>query len=124
MVYQIALNPGHDQGGQPVDLHVGQWAALGDMVPALDATAAAGAGGVLGGKDGMTPIRRLFAILEGLGRTDPFGQHLVCMTIDGSLPLGPGIGTVLGRQAEPGAKMRAPQAGQGPADPGGHILLA
>ena len=62
----LDVDPRHHQIRQAGDLPIGQFPALGDVVPSLDAAPAAGRGGMLRGEDGMAAPRSLSAVLDGL----------------------------------------------------------
>src|SRR5690242_17848105 len=58
-------------------------AALGNSVPALEACAAAGRGGVLGDEHGVAAVRRLLAVLVGRRGSEPRGQELLGVSAHG-----------------------------------------
>ena len=97
MIHQIALDPGHDQPGQGINLCIGQSPTARDVMPALDASAAAGGRGMLGREDRMPAVGGLLAVLQRVGRPHTLGQHLMGVAVDGIPALGTGVGAILGR---------------------------
>ena len=97
MIDQVALDPGHDQPGQGINLGISQSPAARDVVPALDAPTAAGGRGMLGREDRMPAVGGLLAVLQRAGRPHTLGQHLMGVAVDGIPALGAGVGAILGR---------------------------
>lgn len=97
---KIAINPGHDQSCQLIDLLSTQFSAPRNMVPFLDASAAAACGGVLGGEHRMTTPRRLSPVFRRLGRANPLGEHLMRMPVNEFTPFAPRIFGVVRTQRE------------------------
>lgn len=97
---KIAINPGHDQSCQSIDLLSTQFSAPRNMVPFLDASAAAACGGVLGGEHRMTTPRRLSPVFRRLGRANPLGEHLMRMPVNEFTPFAPRIFGVVRTQRE------------------------
>lgn len=97
---KIAINPGHNQSCQLIDLLSTQFSAPRNMVPFLDASTTAACGGVLGGEHRMTTPRRLSPVFRRLGRANPLGEHLMRMPVNEFTPFAPRIFGVVRTQRE------------------------
>lgn len=109
MPFQISIDPGHDEGGESVDLGIRERTALGDVVPLGDAAAAAGGGGMLGCEHGMTAPWGLASVVPRLRVPYPRTQHLVRVAVDHIPSFGPGVGAVLPIEREFRPERRAGQ---------------
>src|SRR3954452_4241212 len=78
----LVLDPAADHVDHVLALLGGERTALGDLVVALEAGAAAGAGGVLGDEDGMASVRRLLAVLVRRRRRELLGDQVVRVLAD------------------------------------------
>lgn len=110
MPHEIPLDPRHHQRRKPIDLLIAQLPALGNMMPFLNASPAAGGGGMLGREHWVAPPRRLPAVIARLRIPHAGAQHVVGMTADHRLALGSGVGAVLVGQREfrPELRLREP----------------
>lgn len=73
----LAVDPPADDVDHVRPLVSRQRSALGNAVPAFEAAAATGGGGVLRDEYGMAAVGRLLAVLVGLGRSQSAGDELV-----------------------------------------------
>ena len=92
---KIAVNPSHDQSGEPVDLLRAQRSSTRNMMPFLNASAAATCGGVLSCEYRMTAPGRLFPVFRRLGGTDPLGEHLMRVPVDEFTSFAPRIFSIM-----------------------------
>lgn len=97
---KIAVNPGHNQSRQLIDLLSTQFSAPRNMVPFFDASAAAACSGVLGREHRMTTPRRLSPVFRRLGRANPLGEHLMRVPVNEFTPFAPRIFSVVRTQRE------------------------
>ena len=97
---KIAVNPGHNQSCQLVDLLSTQFSAPRNMVPFLDASTTAACGGVLGGEHRMAAPRRLPPVFRRLGSANPLSEHLMRMPVNEFTPFAPRIFSVVRTQRE------------------------
>lgn len=79
---KIAVDPCHNQSGETVDLLCAQRPSPRNMVPFLNASAAATCGSMLSGEHRMTAPGRLFPVFRRLGGTDSLGEHLMCVPVN------------------------------------------
>jgi len=99
-VRHLALDPTGDHVHDVGALAGGQFAALGDLVPAQQAGAAAGGGGVLGDEDRMATVGGLPAVLVRLGGSKALGNQLAGVPADRGRAVQFGGGPVAAAQAE------------------------
>src|SRR5688572_22712091 len=103
------VDPRHDHIDDVILRPGRQLDAPGDAMPLLEAGPATCGGGVLGDENGMTPIRSLFTIFEGVSWSKPFPDDLTCMRRN-HFTLAQGyIITVAAGQFEAGTKSRSSQ---------------
>ena len=83
---ELALDPAADDVDRVGLLVFVQRVALRDLVPALEARAAARRGGVLGDEDGVAAVRRLAPVLARRGGGDAGGEELLGVLANGAHP--------------------------------------
>ena len=83
-----AAQPGHDDADNIIDLVIGQLDAGGNVVPFLQAFAAAGGSGMLSNKDGVVSHGGLLAVVFGECRGEAVADAKVSQT-EAKLEIGP-----------------------------------
>ena len=99
-VRHLALDPAEDYVHHVVAFLRGQFPVFGDLVPAQQAGAAAGSGGVLGDEDRVATVRGLLAVLVRLGGGQALSDELAGVPPDGGRAVQLGGGAVAATQVE------------------------
>src|SRR6185437_15461809 len=83
-VWDLSLDPAHDDVGDVAPLAGGEFVAARDLVVALQAAATARCGGVLGDEHGVIAVGRLLALAARVCRRDARGDQIVSVAADGA----------------------------------------
>jgi hypothetical protein len=109
---EVLFYPGHHQVSQAIELLIAEFSATRNVMPFLDAPSAACGCGMLRGKHGMSPERRLPAVLCGPGIAHTSSKQLARMSLYGCTPFAPRISPIACTQGKTGSERRSRQTNQ------------